>query len=118
VTFGFGVATADAYRWWDQDDGATGPDPRPALEAMASGAPPEGPLLNDLEGPVTRRHPEIGWAKEALLRAGATATVMCGSGPSVAGFLPKAMERLPSDAEARLEAISARPVAYARSWRE
>ncbi len=117
VTFGFGVATADAYRWWDQDDGATGPDPGPALEAFAAGSVDERVLFNDLEEPVARRHPEIGWAKEALLRAGATATVMCGSGPSVAGFLPKAMERLPSDAEARLEAISARPVAYTRSWR-
>ncbi len=119
ITFGFGVATAEAYRWWDEDAEATGPDPSPALEAMASGSPSlDGRLMfNDLEGPVTRRHPEIGRAKEALAEAGAIA-VMCGSGPSVAGFLPDGLERLPSDVEAGLEAISGRPVVYARSWEE
>jgi len=117
VTFGFGVATAESYRWWDEDDGATGPDPRPALDAMTSRPLPEGLVFNDLEGPVTRRHPEIGRAKEAMVEAGVTAAVMCGSGPSVAGFLPDGMERLPSDAEAGLEAISGRPVTYAGSWR-
>jgi 4-diphosphocytidyl-2-C-methyl-D-erythritol kinase len=117
VTFGFGVATPDVYRWWDEDDGATGPDPGPALEAIGSGPPPEGLVFNDLEGPVMRRHPEIGLVKEALIRAGATAAVMCGSGPSVAGFLPATMERLSSEAESELQAISGRPVAYARSWR-
>ena len=79
---------------------------------------PPGLVFNDLEGPVSRRHPEIGRAKEALVEAGVTAAVMCGSGPSVAGFLPDGMERLPSDAEAGLEAISGRPVTYAGSWRE
>jgi 4-diphosphocytidyl-2-C-methyl-D-erythritol kinase len=124
VTFGFGVATTDAYRWWDQDEGATGPGPGPgpgpgrALEAMASGSLDASLVFNDLEEPVTRRHPEIERAKEALVEAGAIAAVMCGSGPSVAGFLPDGMERLPSDAEAGLEAISGRPVTYAGSWRE
>jgi len=120
VTFGFGVATADAYRWWDEDEGATGPDPGPALEAMASGSLSlDGSLVfNDLEGAVTRRHPEIGQAKEALIEAGVIAAVMCGSGPSVAGFLPNGMERLAKDAEDGIEEISGRPVIYAASWRE
>ena len=116
----FPVSTTDAYRWWDEDEGATGPDPGPALEAMASGSLSlDGSLVfNDLEGAVTRRHPEIGQAKEALIEAGVIAAVMCGSGPSVAGFLPNGMERLAKDAEDGIEEISGRPVIYAASWRE
>jgi 4-diphosphocytidyl-2-C-methyl-D-erythritol kinase len=85
---GFGVAAGQAYEWWDEDGGKTGPDPSAVLEAVASGqASTVGPLLfNDLEGPVVDRHPEVGRAREALLAAGAAGAVMCGSGPTVAGL--------------------------------
>ncbi len=88
VPFEFGVRSPDAYRWWDEDGGATGPDPEAILAAAASGdAPILGPLLfNDLEAPVIARHPRIGDAKEALLDAGALGAVMSGSGSSVAGL--------------------------------
>ena len=85
---GFGVAAGDAYRWWDEDGGPTGPEPSPLLEAVTV-ADPEvlgGLLFNDLEEPVTARHPEIGRARQTLLAAGALGAVMCGSGPTVAGL--------------------------------
>jgi len=83
-----GVPTADAYAWWDEEAGEPGPDPGPLLEALRAGdldAAAEY-LFNDLEGPVAARRPEVGRAREALLEAGAIGTVMCGSGPSVAGL--------------------------------
>jgi 4-diphosphocytidyl-2-C-methyl-D-erythritol kinase len=85
---GFGISAGDAYGWWDQDGEETGPDPVPLLEAVTVADPPAlGPLLfNDLEGPVTTRHPEVGRAREGLLAAGAVGAVMCGSGPTVAGL--------------------------------
>ena len=84
----FGVSAGDAYRWWDEDGEEIGPDPVPLLEAVTVADPARlGPLLfNDLEGPVTARHPEVGRAREALLAAGALGAVMCGSGPTVAGL--------------------------------
>jgi 4-diphosphocytidyl-2-C-methyl-D-erythritol kinase len=88
VTFGFGVRSPDAYRWWDEDRGRAGPDPTRLLAAAVRGeAETLGPLLfNDLEAPVFSRHPEIGQAKERLLEAGALGAVMCGSGSSVAAL--------------------------------
>jgi 4-diphosphocytidyl-2-C-methyl-D-erythritol kinase len=88
VDLGFGVRSPDAYRWWDEDAGAPGPDPQVLLEAAAAGdAEALGPLLfNDLERPVARRHPEVGQAKARLLDAGALGAVMIGSGSSVVGL--------------------------------
>ncbi len=88
VRFGFGVRSPDAYRWWDEDGAATGPDPDDLLAAATSGdAEALGPLLfNDLETPVATRHPEIGEAKRRLLEAGALGVVMSGSGSSVIGL--------------------------------
>jgi 4-diphosphocytidyl-2-C-methyl-D-erythritol kinase len=84
----FPVSTADAYRWWDEDGGATGPEPEPLLEATRQGRPDElgGMLFNDLEGSVARRHPEVATATERALGAGALGTVMSGSGPTVAAL--------------------------------
>jgi 4-diphosphocytidyl-2-C-methyl-D-erythritol kinase len=83
-----GIRTPDAYRWWDQDGGRSGPDPEPVLAAAAGGDPGAlAPLLfNDLEAPVFARHPHIARAKARLLEAGALGAVMCGSGSSVAGL--------------------------------
>jgi 4-diphosphocytidyl-2-C-methyl-D-erythritol kinase len=88
VSLGFGVRSPDAYRWWDEDGGSPGPDPEPVLEAAAAGDPLAlGPLLfNDLEGPVVRRHPEIGRTKERVREAGALGAVMTGSGSAVVGL--------------------------------
>lgn len=88
VRFEFGVRSPDAYRWWDEAGGPTGPDPEPLLAAAAVGdAGALGPLLfNDLEPVVFTRHPEVEQAKEALLQAGALGAVMTGSGSSVVGL--------------------------------
>ncbi len=88
VRFGFGVRSPDAYRWWDEDGGRTGPDAGPLLSAAAAGDPELlGPLLfNDLEASVVARHPPIGRAKKRLLDGGALGAVMSGSGSSVVGL--------------------------------
>ena len=88
VDVGFGVSSPDAYRWWDEDGGHTGPDPDALLAAAAGGDPAAlGPLLfNDLEAPVVARHPAIGEAKARLLAAGALGAVMSGSGSSIVGL--------------------------------
>src|SRR5205085_2580874 len=72
------------------DGGPTGAEPAGLLEAAAGGGPEAiGPLLqNDLEGPVTARHPAVRDALDLLVTAGCAGVVMCGSGPSVAGLLP------------------------------
>lgn len=89
-TFPFEVRTADAFRWWDEDSSPTGPGPRPVIDAAARGDPHDlgRKMFNDLEAPVTRRHPAIAEAKERLLAAGAVGAVMCGSGPTVAALIP------------------------------
>lgn len=88
VSFGFGVRSPDAYRWWDEDGASSGPDPEPLLDAAETGdVEVLGPLLfNDLEPPVFARHPEVAEAKARLLEAGALGAVMSGSGSSVAGL--------------------------------
>jgi 4-diphosphocytidyl-2C-methyl-D-erythritol kinase len=88
LPLGFPTRAPDAYRWWDEDGAAPGPEPGPVLEAAAAGdAAALGPLLfNDLEPPVARRHPEVAEAKDRLRGAGALGVVMSGSGPTVAGL--------------------------------
>ncbi len=88
VPLGFPTRSPDAYRWWDEDGGHTGPDPTPLLAAAGAGdAEALGPMLfNDLEGPVARRHPQVGQVREELFRAGALGALMSGSGPTVAGL--------------------------------
>jgi 4-diphosphocytidyl-2-C-methyl-D-erythritol kinase len=84
---GIEVAAADAYRWWDEDGGGTGPDRAAALEAFRGGAVEAAVDLlgNDLEGPVLRRVPAAE-ARDRLLGSGALGAVLCGSGPTVAGL--------------------------------
>jgi 4-diphosphocytidyl-2-C-methyl-D-erythritol kinase len=83
--FDFPTRSPDAYRWWDEDDATTGPDPGVLIAAAESGNVDllGHALFNDLEEPVARRHPEIAKAKEAFLEAGALGAVMSGSGPTV-----------------------------------
>jgi 4-diphosphocytidyl-2-C-methyl-D-erythritol kinase len=57
-------------------------------------------MINDLEAPIARRHPEIDQMKSALRRAGALAAAMSGSGSTVFGLFQRrtdavrAVERL------------------------
>ena len=84
----FHIRTPDAFRWWDDDGGPTGPDPAQLVAALADGdLLAAAPLLfNDLERPVFARHREVAETKWRLLEAGAIAALMCGSGPTVAGL--------------------------------
>lgn len=88
IRLGFGVRSPDAYRWWDEDGGGTGPDPDALLAAATAGdAEALGPLLfNDLERHVAARHPEIGEAARGLIESGALGAIMSGSGSSVIGL--------------------------------
>jgi 4-diphosphocytidyl-2-C-methyl-D-erythritol kinase len=88
VTQAEGVAAGNAYRWWDEDGGVTGPSTDPLLRALDAGGPraiaPH--LFNDLEAPVVARRPDVGEVRQRLLESGALAAMMCGSGPTVAGL--------------------------------
>jgi 4-diphosphocytidyl-2-C-methyl-D-erythritol kinase len=83
--FDFPTRSPDAYRWWDDDGGATGPDPGALLAAIETGNLDllGHSLFNDLEAPVAARHPEISKVKAAFIEAGALGAVMSGSGPTV-----------------------------------
>ncbi|MGD9903221.1 MAG: 4-(cytidine 5'-diphospho)-2-C-methyl-D-erythritol kinase [Vicinamibacterales bacterium] len=81
----FGVSTPDAYRWFDLD----GPPRR--VVARRRSAPPSWPrwatdLRNDLEAPVSRRHPAIGRIVRRLRALGADHAAMSGSGSAVFGL--------------------------------
>jgi len=86
----FGVSTAWAYRRLDEL-GAAGKQIT-ASERIRNCIEKEGcrelPMLlsNDLELPAIERHPEIGDIKKALIKAGASASLMCGSGSAVFGL--------------------------------
>lgn len=84
----FHIRTPDAFRWWDEDGGTTGPDPAPLLGALAAGDLPgvAWQMYNDLQLPVFGRHPELLATAQALGSRGALAVLMCGSGPTLAGL--------------------------------
>lgn len=101
---GFGVSAADAYRWLDEDRSAgtraptwraspRGPASRLFRRPPSAGGDWTGWLArcrNDLELPVTRRHPEIGRLAAALRRAGARPAALSGSGSTVFGLFADA----------------------------
>jgi 4-diphosphocytidyl-2-C-methyl-D-erythritol kinase len=89
---GFGVSTVDAYNWYDSerdvDRGVVRepqhvPGPWPSRAAQ---------MINDLEPPIARRHPEIDQMKAALRRSGALAAAMSGSGSAVFGLFQRSAE--------------------------
>ena len=85
-----GVATPDAYRWFDEDSSkpsGKGSEPRRLDVGW-----PTGPILvsNDLERPVGSRVPVVREIVEACDRAGALAASMTGSGSAVFGVFPLA----------------------------
>lgn len=86
----FDIATADAYRWLDEDRarGVSGEPPR-GREVEVGWAHAPVALRNDLEAPVARRHPAIAEMVAACLRAGALAAGMTGSGSAVFGVFAR-----------------------------
>jgi len=85
---GFGVSTAEAYRWYDEEPG--GKRPEPARRPTPAGWPAwAASLRNDLEIPVVRHHPTIGRIRQSLLDAGAVMAAMSGSGSTVFGLFER-----------------------------
>jgi 4-diphosphocytidyl-2-C-methyl-D-erythritol kinase len=83
----FGVSTVEAYSWYDEDRAAGVREPRSELQILPVPWPTRAAqMVNDLEPPVVRRHPEIGTIKAWLKEAGALAAAMSGSGSAVFGL--------------------------------
>jgi 4-diphosphocytidyl-2-C-methyl-D-erythritol kinase len=90
---GFGVSSGTAYTWYDSERELSRaprepqhvPGPWPSRAAQ---------MINDLEAPIARHHPEIDQMKAALRRAGALAAAMSGSGSTVFGLFQKRAEAL------------------------
>jgi 4-diphosphocytidyl-2-C-methyl-D-erythritol kinase len=103
----FGVSTADAYRWLDEDRARGIAESRPAIPPLPCGTVhlADGTTVavaNDLEAPVAARHPEVGQIRDALRAAGAGAAAMSGSGSTVFGLF-----RSPDMARAAAAALDA-----------
>lgn len=119
VAFPFGVSTPKAYA--EASAELTLPRAPTTIGALLG---PSGLFVsprNDLEAPAARRHPEIGAARRALETAGALATGMTGSGPTVFGRFAneqaarRAAERVEVPAGARTIATSSPGSASAES---
>ena len=84
----FGVPTADAYRWFDQD----------MAEGSQKGS--TGDCRNDLQAAVIARHPEIGALIDQLQRTRASLAAMSGSGSAVFALFSRRQ-----DAESAADAL-------------
>jgi 4-diphosphocytidyl-2-C-methyl-D-erythritol kinase len=85
---GFGVSTADAYTWFDEERRRA---KEPGLRAVPPGWPAwSATLRNDLEAPVVGHHPAIGRIRQSLMDAGAAFAAMSGSGSAVFGLFERA----------------------------
>lgn len=82
----FGIATADAYAWFDEDAANAPPPNLPARSLPDTWLGRLVPLVNDLEIPVVRRHPAIGALRDRLGSLGALTAGMSGSGSTVFGI--------------------------------
>src|SRR6476661_459191 len=82
----FGVSTAEAYSWYDEDRSAGLKEPRELQILPVPWPTRAAQMINDLEPPVVRRHPEITTLRTALRDAGALAAAMSGSGSAVFGL--------------------------------
>jgi len=90
---GFGVSSADAYAWYDAERemsrGSLGREPQYVPGPWPSRA---AQMINDLEAPIARHHPEIDQMKISLRRVGALAAAMSGSGSTVFGLFQRRKE--------------------------
>jgi len=119
----FQVNTAQAYRDWDEMN--PGPWPQggwgepDVVNALSSGnaAALAKLLVNDLEAPVSRRHPEISAIKRALTGSGALGALMTGSGSAVFGVCrsPEHAEEVKLEMEARASELGLRSVLVLRT---
>jgi 4-diphosphocytidyl-2-C-methyl-D-erythritol kinase len=107
----YGVSTAEAYAWYDEDRAAGLREPREPQTLPVPWPTRAAQMINDLEPPVVRRHPDIGTLKSLLREAGAVAAAMSGSGSAVFGLF-----RTQAAASRALKPVS-RVVARARLTR-
>lgn len=93
----FGVSTADAYRWLDEDRASPVRHDEPVegkpAEIELGWATRPVILVNDLQEPVARRHPQITEMVAACLSEGALGAAMTGSGSAVFGLFPESVAR-------------------------
>ena len=83
----FGVSTAEAYGWYDEDRSSGQRDENREFQQLPVPWPSRAAqMVNDLEPPVIRRHHEISLLKVQLREAGASAAAMSGSGSAVFGL--------------------------------
>ena len=83
----FGVSTAEAYGWYDEDRASGQRDENREFQQLPVPWPSRAAqMVNDLEPPVIRRHQEIAALKAQLRELGATAAAMSGSGSAVFGL--------------------------------
>jgi 4-diphosphocytidyl-2-C-methyl-D-erythritol kinase len=82
----FGVSTAEAYAWYDEDRAAGHRENRELQLLPVPWPTRAAQMINDLEPPVMRRHQEIGALTQQLRELGATAAAMSGSGSAVFGL--------------------------------
>ncbi|AUD12551.1 MULTISPECIES: 4-(cytidine 5'-diphospho)-2-C-methyl-D-erythritol kinase [unclassified Planococcus (in: firmicutes)] len=83
-----GVSTADVYGAFDPDK-ADHPDTRAMIAALREGDYEAmcDNLGNALESVTMNMHPEVGQIKEQMIKFGADAVLMSGSGPTVFGLV-------------------------------
>ena len=92
---GFGVSTSDAYNWYDSErDLSRGGGAREPQHVPGPWPSRAAQMINDLEAPIARHHPEIDQMRTALRRAGALAAAMSGSGSTVFGLFQKRADAL------------------------
>ncbi len=82
----YGISTSEAYGWYDEDRAAGLKEPRELQVLPVPWPSRAAQMINDLEPPVVRRHPEIGDYKVQLREGGAVASAMSGSGSAVFGL--------------------------------
>ena len=92
---GFGVSTQDAYDWYDSErELARGVSAREPQHVPGPWPSRAAQMINDLEAPIARHHPEIDQMRTALRRSGALAAAMSGSGSTVFGLFQKRSDAL------------------------
>jgi 4-diphosphocytidyl-2-C-methyl-D-erythritol kinase len=94
----FGVSTAEAYSWYDEERAAGFRPGGPGVADSGEFIPRDlqvlpvpwpsraAQMINDLEAPVARRHPEISQVKGMLRQGGAVGASMSGSGSAIYGL--------------------------------
>ena len=82
----YGVSTAEAYGWYDEDRSTGLKEPRELQVLPVPWPSRAAQMINDLEPPVVRRHPELAEYKAQLRDGGAVAAAMSGSGSAVFGL--------------------------------